>query len=107
MSDALSAINQAIDDYHQAQEGEIDSESRFCVDWLKQHAFAEGGYGEAELLSKARAVAIESDSMSGLLTAEAGRVKLRHMDDFGADRPPVARHDRLGRLHENGMAPQS
>ncbi len=25
--------------------------------------------------------------MSGLLTAEAGRVKLRRMDDFGPDRP--------------------
>ena len=85
--DALAAINRAIDDYFEAQEGEIDAESRFCVDWLKQHGFAEGGYGEAELLSKARAVAIESDSMSGLLTAEVGRVKLHGMDDYGPDRP--------------------
>ena len=87
VGDALVAVNRAIDEYHAAQEGEIDAVSRFCVDWLKQHAFAEGGYGEAELLSKARAVAIESDSMSGLLTAEAGTVKLRRIDDFGADRP--------------------
>ena len=87
VSEALSAINQAIDDYHQAQEGEIDPESRFCVEWLKGHGLSEGTYGEAELLSKARAVAIESESMSGLLIADAGRVKLRRMDDFGADRP--------------------
>ena len=50
VGDALAATNQAIDDYHQAQEGEIDAESRFCVDWLKQHGFAEGGYGEADVL---------------------------------------------------------
>ena len=87
VGDALAAINQAIDDYHQAQEGEIDAESRFSVDWLKEHGFSEGGYGEAEVLSQARNVAIESDSMRGLLTAEAGRVKLRRMDDFDADRP--------------------
>ncbi len=87
VGDALVAINQAIDDYHQAQEGEIDAESRFCIDWLKQHGFAEGAYGEAEVLSQARNVAVESDTMHGLLTAEAGQVKLRRMDDFGADRP--------------------
>ena len=86
VGDALVAINQAIDDYHQAQEGEIDAESRFCVGWLKEHAFSEGTYGDAEVLSQARNVAIESDSMSGLLTAESGRVKLRRMDEFGADR---------------------
>ena len=87
MRDALVQINRVVDDYHQAQEGEIDAESRFCVDWLKGHGFTEGGFGEAEVLSQARNVAIDSDSMNGLLTAEVGRVKLRHMDDFGADRP--------------------
>ena len=87
VGDALAAINQAIDDYHQTQEGEIDAESRFSIDWLKGHGFSEGGYGEAEVLSQARNVAVESDAMRGLLTAEAGRVKLLRMDDYGPDRP--------------------
>ena len=87
VGDALAAINRAIDDYFEAQEGEIDTESRFCVGWLKGHGFSEGTFGEAELLSTASAVAIESDSMSGLLTAESGRVKLHRMDDYGPDRP--------------------
>ena len=85
--EALAAINHAIEEYFEAQEGEIDPESRFCVNRLKEHGYAEGGYGEAELLSQAMNVAIDSDSMSGLLTAEAGRVKLRRMDDYGPDRP--------------------
>ena len=85
--DALVQINRVVDEYHEAQEGEIDSESRFCVEWLKGHGFLEGTYGEAELLSKARVVAIESAPLNGLLRAEAGQVKLRRMDDFGADRP--------------------
>ena len=85
--EALAAINQAIEHYFEAQEGEIDLESRFCVNWLKEHGYAEGGYGEAEVLSQAMNVAIGSDSMSGLLTAEAGRVKLRRMEEYGPDRP--------------------
>ncbi len=85
--EALVAINQAIEDYYERQEGEIDPESRFCLDWLKGHGYAEGEYGEAELLSQAKNVAIDSDSMIGLLTAEAGRVKLRRMDEYGPDRP--------------------
>lgn len=85
--EALAAINHAIENYFESQEGEIDHESRFCVNWLKEHGYAEGGYGEADVLSRAMGVAIESDSMSGLLTAEAGRVKLRRMDEYGPDRP--------------------
>ena len=87
VGDALAAISRAIDDYFEAQEGEIDAESRFCIDWLKQHGFTEGTYGEAELLSQARNIAVESNATLGLLTAEAGRVKLHHMDDYGPDRP--------------------
>ena len=85
--EALAAINQAIEDYYERQEGEIDPESRFCLDWLKGHGYVEGGYGEAEVLSQAKNVAIESDSMTGLLIAEEGRVKLRRMDEYGPDRP--------------------
>ena len=87
VGDALAAINQAIDNYFEAQEGEIDSESRFCVEWLKEHGLSEGTYGEAELLSQARNVAVESDLLRGLLTAEAGRVKLLRMDEYSPERP--------------------
>ena len=85
--DALVAINQAIENYFEAQEGEIDRESRFCLDWLKGHEYTEGDYGEAELLSQAKNVAIESDAMRGLVTSGGGIVKLRRMDEYGPDRP--------------------
>ncbi len=85
--DALIAINNTVENYFEAQEGEIDPESRFCLDWLRRHGFAQGEYGEAEVLSQAMNVALDSDTMSGLLTADAGRVKLRRMDDYGPDRP--------------------
>ena len=56
--EALAAINHAIAAYDERQEGDLDSESRFCLDWLKQHGYEEGTYGDAETLARAKNVAI-------------------------------------------------
>ena len=81
--EALVAINRAIADYDERQEGDLDSESRFCLDWLKQHGYEEGTYGEAETLARAKNIDISKLQHSdGLLTAERGRVKLLPLDAF-------------------------
>ena len=80
--EALAAINRAIADYDERQEGDLDSESRFCLDWLKQHGYEEGAYGEAETLSLAKNVPISKLQHDGLLTAEGGKVKLLPLDAF-------------------------
>ena len=81
--EALVAINRAIADYDERQEGDLDSESRFCLDWLKQHGYEEGTYGDAETLARAKNVAIgKLQDVDGLLTAEGGRVKLLSLDAF-------------------------
>ena len=81
--EALAAINKAIADYDERQEGDLDSESRFCMDWLKQYGYEEGQYGEAETLALAKNVAISNLNLNRLLTAEGGRVKLLPIDEFG------------------------
>ena len=80
--EALAAINRAIADYDERQEGDLDSESRFCLDWLKQHGYEEGVYGDAETLARAKNVTISTLQHNGLLTAEGGRVKLLPLDTF-------------------------
>ena len=81
--EALMAINRAIADYDERQEGDLDSESRFCLDWLKQHGYEEGPYGDAETLARAKNVAIgKLQDVDGLLTAEGGRVQLLPLDAF-------------------------
>lgn len=80
--EALVAINHAIADYDERQEGDLDSESRFCLDWLKQHSYEEGPYGEALTLARAKNVTIGKLQDDGLLTAEGGRVKLLPLDAF-------------------------
>ena len=86
--EALAAINRVIAEYDERQEGNLDSETRFCVDWLKQYGYNEGRYGEAETLAQAKNVSVEGlRDTNSLLTAFGGVVKLLLVDEFGPDRP--------------------
>ena len=89
--EALAAINRAIADYDERQEGDLDLESRFCLDWLKQHDYEEGPYGDAETLARAKDVIISKLHSDRLLTAESGRVKLLPLDTFSEYSDPFAR----------------
>ena len=80
--EALMAINRAIAEYDERQEGDLDSGSRFCLDWLKQYGYEEGAYGEADTLARAKNVAINKLHSDGLLTSEGGKVKLLPLDAF-------------------------
>ena len=88
--DALAAINQAIANYDERQEGELDPPTRFCLDWLKQHGFREGQYGEAQTLAQAKNVSIEDElrDTHGLLTAQGGTVQLNPLEYYASNRLP-------------------
>ena len=88
--DALAAINQAIANYDERQEGEFDPPTRFCLDWLKQHGFSEGQYGEAQLLAQAKNVTVEDElrDAHGLVTAQGGGVQLQPLSRYAAGRLP-------------------
>ena len=51
---ALTVINQELDLYFNEQDGELDSESRFCVDLYSQVAFNEMKFGDANTLATAK-----------------------------------------------------
>ncbi len=85
--DALVQINRVIVEYHRREQGELDSASQFCVEWLQEYGYAEGEYGRAEVLAQAKNVAVEAPPLSGLLSSRGGTVKLVGMDDFAPDRP--------------------
>ena len=93
--EALQAINQAIADYDERQQGELDAATRFCVDWLKQHDYDEGGFGEAEVLSQAKNVSIDTLAAHGLLRSEAGRVRLVRMEEYEHDQALQGRLPRM------------
>ncbi len=85
--EALAAINRVIADYYEQQQGELDSQTRFCLDWFRQNGYNEGRYGEAEDLARAKDVAVEElRDGSGLLTAGGGVVKLLPLEEYGPER---------------------
>ncbi len=87
--EALAAINQAIADYDERQQGELDAETRFCLDWLKQCDYGEGGFGDAEVLSQAKNVWIDTMTAQGLLESQSGRVRLRNMGEYDHQQLPL------------------
>ncbi|MFS8876400.1 DUF1156 domain-containing protein [Synechococcus sp. R5-13] len=92
---ALQLINQYLDEYLSEQEGELDEGSRWATTWFAQYQFEPGPYGEAEVLSKARNVSIESLEELGILEAKAGKVRLLRREEIaqrkekGADSLPL------------------
>jgi hypothetical protein len=57
--EALALINQTLDEVLSEQEGDFDAETRWALTWFEQHGFAEGDFGVAETLSKAKNTSIE------------------------------------------------
>lgn len=73
---ALQIINQDLDSYFSDQDGELDRESRFCVDLYTQKAFDTISFGEADVLARAKNVSIEGLAAKGLLASAKGQVHL-------------------------------
>lgn len=73
---ALQLINQGVDAYFSDQDGELDRESRFCVDLYTQKAFDTIKFGEADVLARAKNVSIEGLAAQGLLASVKGDVHL-------------------------------
>lgn len=86
---ALQMINQELDSYLAEQEGEMDSETRFCVAWFEQHGTDAGEFGQADVLARARNTAVNALSEAGVLQARAGKVRLLARDELPVDWDPV------------------
>lgn len=73
---ALQLINQEMDSFYTEQEGELDRDSRFCVELYSQYAFNNMKYGEADVLARAKNTSIEKLADRGVLSAQKGVVCL-------------------------------
>ncbi len=74
--EALTLINQTLDECLSAQEGDFDADTRWALAWFEQHGFESGDYGDAETLSKAKNTSIASLQAIGILQSKAGKVQL-------------------------------
>jgi len=73
---ALQIINQELDHYFTEQDGELDSDSRFCVDLYTQYAFNDVKFGDADVLARAKNTSVEKLATRGILYAQKGVVRL-------------------------------
>ena len=73
---ALQIINQELDLYFNEQDGELDKESRFCVELYTQCAFNDIRFGEADVLARAKNTSVDKLRSDGILYAEKGMVRL-------------------------------
>jgi putative DNA methylase len=79
---ALSLINQTLTEVLSEQEDEFDPDTRWAISWFEQHGFAEGNFGNAELLSKAKVTSVAGLQQAGLIHSKAGKVRLLRPDEL-------------------------
>ena len=76
MRSALQIINQELDVYFNEQDGELDQNSRFCVDLYMQNAFNDIKFGDADTLARAKNTSVAALAAKGVLYAQKGSVHL-------------------------------
>lgn len=65
-----------MDAYYNEQEGELDRESRFCVDMFSQYAFNNLKFGDADVLARAKNTSVQALAERGVMMAAKGEVRL-------------------------------
>jgi len=84
--EALTLINQTLDEALAEQEGDFDADSRWALSWFEQYGFSEGEYGVAETLSKAKNTSVQGLKEAGILDKKSpgGKVRLLRPTDLTA-----------------------
>jgi putative DNA methylase len=87
--EALTLINEVLDETLAQQEGDFDSDSRWALTWFEQYGFSESDYGEAEQLSKAKNTSVSGMVEAGILSSSKGKVRLLKPDELADDWDPL------------------
>jgi len=88
--EALTLINQVLDEVLAEQESDFDADTRWALAWFEQYGFAEGEYGVAETLSKAKNTSVEGLVAAGMVAAKRGKVRLLRPAELPATWDPAS-----------------
>jgi putative DNA methylase len=86
--EALELINEVLGEALAEQEGDFDSDSRWALAWFEQFGFAEGEFGVAETLTKAKNTSVTGLVEAGILESKRGKVRLLKPDELQEDWSP-------------------
>ena len=87
--EALALINETLDEVLAEQEGDFDADTRWTLAWFEQSGFAEGEYGVAETLSKAKNTSVGGMVEAGVVESKRGKVRLLSPDELPEGWDPV------------------
>ena len=74
--EALRLINAVLAEVLADQEGDFDTDTRWCVKWFETHGFDKAAYGEAETLASAYNTSVKGLDRSGAVYSKGGEVRL-------------------------------
>ncbi|HEV3276302.1 MAG TPA: DUF1156 domain-containing protein [Terriglobia bacterium] len=87
--DALSLINQTLDEALAEQEGDFDADSRWALAWFEHAGFDAGEYGVAEQLSKSKNTSVSGMVEAGVISSGHGKVRLLKPEELPSDWDPA------------------
>ena len=91
---ALQIINQELDVYLTTQEGDMDTDSRFCIAWYEQFGMNEAPFGEADVLARAKNTSVGRLEEKGVVYSAKGKVRLLKREELDAKWSPVSSSSR-------------
>lgn len=102
---ALQLINRYL------SEDDFDHDTQFCLAWFEEHGWAEGKYGDADVLARAKGTSVGGLTEAGVIESSKGRLRLLRWRELPADwsprndaRVPVweALHQLIRALNQHG-----
>lgn len=87
--EALTLINQALDEVLAEQEGDFDADSRWALAWFGDHGFAEGPFGDAHTYFLRFNTAENALKQAGIIESGRGKVRLLRPEELPVDWDPA------------------
>jgi putative DNA methylase len=81
---ALQLINRFIG------EDDFDHDTQFCLAWFEQHGWAEGKYGDADVLARAKGTSVGGLVDAGVVESGGGDLRLLKWSEMPSDWSPEA-----------------
>ena len=81
---ALQLINRFL------AEDDFDHDTQFCLHWFEQHGWIDGPFGDADVLSRAKATSVGRLSEMGVVHGSGGKVRLLKWTEYSTDWTPRA-----------------
>jgi len=81
---ALQLINRFL------AEDDFDADTQWCLRWFEQHGWADGVFGEADVLARSKSISVSGLAEAGVVVSGGGKVSLRKWADYPTDWDPSA-----------------